>query len=384
MRTPRFRARALSFVLVSGGLLLASTAGAQGSDEFAEEPAGLVYTIDSQPVRGHAELTGRNRFQGPMPLTVPAELRGEYGIQVTAPGYEEQRGILRFAGSGAPLELVPPEKSFARTCIWPGFATMTSGQSDPVRGLGLALAAGVGVTGLVGSEIRRRGADEATSPAEPGDLESETEARIQTAKDQGTADAARSARTDWAIFTAATWGLSLLDTYAFAPGIGGSQVDLTDATFNLRPLSKPKAVFRSLLAPGFGQSYARRHGASVLFYYGALGSLTGLLIAEQAYEESLDQLSALEGIYDDPGADPEALVIIHDEIDRQSGTAGDRHKLRNIMAGVTASVWAINLVDAWIGTPTPEAPREGAARDGAFRLAVVVGPEPGCRLTIPF
>jgi hypothetical protein len=369
------------------GLLTAGRARSQPDDPgtYSEEPAGLFYTIDSQPVRGQAELIGRNRFQGQMPISMPAELMGDYRIRVTAPGYETQAGHITFPGSGAPVELGPERVSFARAAAWPGLAALSSGESEPVRGWGMAIAAGVGVTGVVANEIRRRDAENGTGEdPEPGDASEETAARIQEARDAGAEEAASSARNDWAIFTAATWGLSLLDTYALAPGIDRAQVDLTEVDLTLSPLSRGQAVLRSLILPGFGQTYARRNGAGALAFYSALGSVTGLLMAEHAYEESRLQLNALEDLYQDPGADPEALVAIRSEIEDESETASDRERLRNIMAGITAGVWAINLLDAWIGTPTPASEGEHAANDFPLRVALLPGTSPAFRVTLPF
>jgi len=367
------------------GLLTAGQAHSQPDDPgtYSEEPAGLFYTIDSQPVRGQAELIGRNRFQGQMPISMPAELMGDYRIRVTASGYETQAGHITFPGSGAPVELGPQRVSFARAVAWPGLAALSSGESEPVRGWGMATAAGVGVTGLVASEIRRRDAENGSAgDPEPGDSSEETAARIQEARDAGVEEAASSARNDWAIFAAATWGLSLLDTYALAPGIDRAQVDLTEVDLTLSPLSRGQAVLRSLI-PGFGQSYARRNGAGALAFYGALGSVTGLLMAEHAYEQSRLQVNALEDLYQDPGADPEALVAIRSEIEDESETASDRERLRNIMAGITAGVWAINLLDAWIGTPTPSS-AEQAGQGFPLRVALLPGSSPAFQITLPF
>jgi len=387
LRYPAKRsANRAALILCLGLLAVAGPTRAQDEPgTYAEEPAGLFYTIDSQPVRGQAQLTGRNRFQGPMPLSMPAELTGDYRIRVIAPGYETQSGHVTFPGSGAPVDLGSRRPSFARAAAWPGLAALSSGESEPVRGWGMATAAGIGVGGLVASEIRRRDAEDGTAgEPTPGDLSSETEARIQEARDVGEAEAAGSARNDWAIFTAATWGLSLLDSYVLAPGIEHAQVDLTDVDLTLAPMSRGKAVLRSLLVPGFGQTYARRNGAAALAFYGALGSLTGLLMAEHAYEESRLQVNALEDLYQDPGADPEALVLIRAEIEDESETASDREQLRNIMAGITAGVWAVNLLDAWIGTPTPESNDEHAGQGLPFRMAVLPGASPALRLIVPF
>jgi Family of unknown function (DUF5683) len=375
---------------------MAAGAGAQEFDptQFGEVTPGLVYTIDSRPVRGRALLSGPGRFEGPLPLTVPAELQGEYWIDVTAPGYEAQRARVLFPGSGTPLEILPGSRptgggATARAFLWPGLANLTSGTPDPVRGLGLATAGGVGVTGLLASEFRRRDAEDATTPADtpPGDLAAETAARIEAARAEGTQSAAASARTDWALFAAAAWGASLLDTYLFQPDAAAT-VDLTDVSFALEPLSRGQAVLRSALVPGFGQVYARRPAAAAVAFYGVLGSLTGLLVAEHAYEESVDQLSALEDLYQDPGADPEALALVRDAIDDQVAAADDRRQIRNILAGVTGGLWVWNVLDAGIGTRPPREPppdmgkRElGSASWFSGNLQLLLPPfggRPGC------
>ena len=376
---------------------LAAPALAQDFDptQFGEETPGLVYTIDSRPIRGRAVLTGPGRFQGPLPLTVPAELQGEYWIDVTAPGYEAQRARVLFPGSGAPLEVIPGSRpgggsSTARAFLWPGLANLSSDDPDPVRGYGLAFAGGVGVTGLVASELRRRNAadDAALAPTPPGNLAAETAARINAAKAEGTESAATSARTDWAFFMAGAWGASLVDSYLFEPG-GAPTADLTEVTFDLEPHSRGQAMLRSALIPGFGQVYAGREGAAAVAFYGTVGSLTGLLMAEHAYEESVDQLSALEDLYEDPGADPEALGMVRQAIDEQVTSADDRRQVRNILAGITAGFWLWNVVDAGLGTrpPSPPPPVETGAgpRDGASglpgSLKLVLPPfgaHPGC------
>ncbi len=90
--------------------------------------------------------------------------------------------------------------------------------------------------------------------------------------------------------------------------------------------------------------------AAAVAFYGTLGSLTGLLVAEHAYEESVDQLTALEDLYQDPGADPEAVGLVREAIDEQVASAEDRRQVRNILAGITAGFWLWNVIDAGIGT----------------------------------
>jgi len=47
-------------------------------------------------------------------------------------------------------------------------------------------------------------------------------------------------------------------------------------------------------------------------------------------------------------------------------------------------VWTINLLDAWIGTPTPASGSEHSAQPFPLRVAVLPGSSPGFRISMPF
>jgi hypothetical protein len=358
------RAWALLFVASAG--LAATTSWAQG---FGEVPSALeaeqlpsVYTIDSEPIRVTAVLRGRTAFQGELPLTIPGDLTGEYLLDLTAPGYAAQRTRIVFPGSfGGSPELRAPRSAepgtLAKSLIWPGLAELTGDEGDAYRGRGFALAGIAGVGGLLATEISRRSSEDDAEEAarrhiEERDLIEATRQALIAADEAGTARAAEDARWDWAILAAAAWGISLVDTYFLTPQNEPADVEFTDLTFRLRPLSRTQAFLRSLV-PGLGQYYAGRKGAGKLAFYGALGAVTGLLVTEYSYKEAVEQLKATEALYSDPLADPEEVAIYRAAAVERAESADDKKTRRNVMIGVTAGVWAVNLLDALVSTPGP-------------------------------
>lgn len=351
-------------LVVAGGFMLTPNGSpAQGISDLppAEEPPS-VFTVDSDPVRAHAVLRGRTSFQGKLPLSVPGDLTGEYQLDLTAPGFETQRVRVLFPGTfGGSPELRSPRNTepsaLAKAVLWPGLAELTGGQGDGYRGFGFMTAGIIGVGGFITTDLIRRQAEDDAAEAiarrnAARDLGESTGAAIAGARESGTAAAARETRWNWVALAGATWGISLIDTYFLTPQAGEADVDFTDLRFDLQPLSRTQAFFRSLV-PGLGQYYTGRRRAGALAFYGGLAAVTGTLIAEYSYVEAVEQLAAIQVLYDDPLADPEEVSIFRDETERQADVAGDRRTLRNVMVGVTAAVWVVNLLDAVLSTPKP-------------------------------
>jgi hypothetical protein len=351
-------------LVVAGGAMLTATGSpAQGlADLPPAEELPSVFTVDSDPVRAHAVLRGPTSFQGKLPLSVPGDLTGEYQLDLTAPGFETQRVRVLFPGTfGGSPELRSPRNTepsaLAKAMLWPGLAELTGGQGDGYRGFGFMTAGIAGVGGFITTDwIRRQAEDDAAEAIArrnaARDLGESTGAGLAGARESGTAAAARETRWNWVALAAATWGISLIDTYFLTPQAGEAEVEFTDLRFELRPLSRTQAFLRSL-APGLGQYYTGRRRAGTLAFYGGLAAVTGTLIAEYSYVEAVERLAAIQVLYDDPLADPEEVSIFRGEAERQADIAADRRTLRNVMVGVTAAVWVVNLLDAVLSTPKP-------------------------------
>lgn len=337
-----------------------------------EEPVSSFYTIDSHPERAHMSLRGGTELAGDAPLAIPGDLYGSFRIDVRAEGYEPQRGVLRFPGGGAPLEVssmhIGGAGAVFASAALPGLGELVRGGGDEVRGASF-LAAGVGgLGGLVAAELRRRNALDdaerlrADAALAPG-VETRTALQLEAAREAATSDRARVARRDWALICAAVWTVSLLDTYRWAPHLDDAQVELTDVTFNLRPLSRTQAALRSIV-PGLGQHYAGRQRAGTLAFFGGLAAGMGFVVAEHAYDEAVHQKAAVQELYNDPLQDPEALAIIRPALEEEAREADEARKRRNVVGAVAAGVWAANILDAFFATPTPhDGGGSGEARD---------------------
>jgi hypothetical protein len=393
LRAPFRHLPGLSYLLIFlAAAAPGQTPGDTGTPSWAEERPGY-YTVNTRPDRADAALIGPSRLTGVTPLALPGDLLGSYRLEINSYGYEHQRVEIEFPGNAGPVELSSPRPTGAggivKAVAWPGLAELTGGQGDAYRGAGFALAGGVGVIGLIAAEVRRSSAEDdlgASNEATGGDPNERARIRLDAASQAATADAASDATRDWLAFMGAVWGVSLIDTYFLTPGPGRVDTDITSLTFGLSPMSRGEAVLRSLV-PGLGQYYAGRQRAGQVAFLGALASVTGLLMAEHAYEESLITLRAYEELYEDPLADPEEVEIFRGAVEDQSSTAKDHRDTRNILAGVTAGVWVANLVDAYLGTPSPpgssrsaaggkrpSAPGPSFSRETPVRAGIAAGP----------
>jgi hypothetical protein len=362
----------LAVAALTADTTFAQELGDQPPSFTTEEPVSSFYTIDSHPERAHMSLRGGTELAGDAPLAIPGDLYGSFRIDVHADGYERQRGVLRFPGGGAPLEVSSMHTGgagavFASVAL-PGLGELVRGGGDEVRGASF-LAAGIGgLGGLVVAELRRRNALDdaerlrADAALAPG-VEERTALLLDAGREAATSDRARVARRDWAVVCAAVWTVSLIDTYRWTPRLDDAQVELTDVTFNLRPLSRTQAALRSIV-PGLGQHYAGRERAGTLAFLGGLAAGMGFVIAEHAYDEAVHQKAAVQALYDDPLQDPEALAIIRPALEEEAREADDARKRRNVVGAVAAGVWTANILDAFFATPTPHNGRgSGEARD---------------------
>ena len=393
---------AIAGIATTAGLTTAPARAQELGEEppgFAtEEPVSSFYTIDSQPVRARMSLRGSTRLQGQAPLTIPGDLAGSFRIDVKANGYERQRGVLRFPGGGGPLEIESAAGAnngvLLPALAWPGLGEIRRGQGDELRGFGFVAAGVAGVGGLVVAEFRRRdaesNADRAGNEAiNAPTLAERTTLRLESARETAIADRARAARRDWTILTAAIWSLSLLDTYRLTPRMDGAELSLTDLTVNMKPLHRGQAFLRSIV-PGLGQYYAGRPVAGALAFFGGLAAGTVFVASEHHYSEAANRLAAAEALYDDPLADPEALVLLRPAVEEEARDADHARKQRNLAAAIALGVWGANVLDALLATPKPPGAGEaGEARalgseDLSAGFTLAPGPNPQVAMRLRF
>jgi hypothetical protein len=395
--SPRSSSGSTAILLISlacwcvAGVMRPATADAQRLDRrdpsyiYGDDAGVLSYTIDAQPRGSRLDLRGRNRLAGPAPLRIPADSRGRYVLEATAPGHETQRGLLELPGGGDPLALHGPHHGLGAgrltlALVWPGVAALREG--DRLRGAGWFLSAAIGASGALGAHVVLQGAiDDADLARRDVQAAHGTEtlrrAQIDLVRQETRVERLRNTRRDWLVVTGLVWGASAVDYFLLSPTLGRHEVALTEATVMLRPMSRTRALLYSLL-PGQGQLYARRPRAAALSIFGTLGAGVGLLLAERSYDEAVDRVAGLAALYDDPAADPESLSILRPAVEDAIRHADSRRSTRNALLGVTVGVWALGLLDAYLGTPEAVVERPFGGRVDQHRpsLGPMVGAGP--------
>ncbi len=353
--------------------------GAASAQELGEESRGFryddranqgFYSVETIPPGIRLELSGRNRLIGPSPLSIPADIQGVYRLQATGPGYETQRARLVLPGGGQPVELAGPHDvglaTLSLALLWPGTAELRQGSQ--LRGRGWAIAGAVGAVATLVNHLGLQ--DELDYAAEARQALNQTTggsarqlAMVEVVRHEAKATRSRAARRDWALFTGAIWGLSLVDHFLLTPGLDRAEIGLTEVTIELQPLSRVEAGWRSLLTPGMGQLYAGRPRAAALAMFGTLTAGVTLLATEHYYDEAVNRVAAIEQLYNEPQADPETLATLRPTLADEVQTADSRRTTRNVLLGVTAGAWALSIVDAYLGTPV-------ATRERPFRYSL--------------
>jgi TolB-like protein len=112
--------------------------------------------------------------------------------------------------------------------------------------------------------------------------------------------------------------------------------------------SRSGAMFRSVVVPGWGQSYNNQTTKGYIF-----GAVTGGLVLATAVTGGVGAYTALS-VYPSACGDADATCKDLAQADRPDYVSGIRQNANNtltaaaVLAGVTAGVWAINVADAWL------------------------------------
>jgi hypothetical protein len=165
------------------------------------------------------------------------------------------------------------------------------------------------------------------------------------------ADAWRQARDQWAFAAGALWGWSALARTRLAPKLDAEIDADSRLILRLHPISRPGTILRSALLPGWGQSYAGRPRAAG--WLQATGSIlaTATLLAHQAsVRADINVLHADELVQHYQITDPQQTEAAFLELDHARELALQASRLRTVTIGLTAGLWAFNLLDAMVHT----------------------------------
>jgi TolB-like protein len=129
--------------------------------------------------------------------------------------------------------------------------------------------------------------------------------------------------------------------------------------------SRSGAIFRSVLIPGWGQFYNRQAWKGWVFIgteLAVFGSAIGFHVAgNQAYADYTSKTSA-DALGENPSAEAERLY----------DTASSRYRYRNVLLGVGAGIWLLNIVDAFASGVDGESMLSGSVSAGPVQLSPLV------------
>jgi hypothetical protein len=120
--------------------------------------------------------------------------------------------------------------------------------------------------------------------------------------------------------------------------------------FEMVPKTPFKAAFRSLVVPGWGQMYTDQKLRGALYTSATVISLMSLLIADQDFRDKRDTYNEVRDLYESTRSIDE-MRIIRERLDTVQKEAYDAETVRQIAFGVTAFVWAFNVLDAIVFFP---------------------------------
>ncbi len=118
-----------------------------------------------------------------------------------------------------------------------------------------------------------------------------------------------------------------------------------ELTFSLKPKTRFKAALRSLIVPGWGQIYSGRTGKGVFFTILAAGTAGFYFIANDDFNEKLDDYNRINSRYKNAGTEAEKAAL-YSLLGNAKQEAYDAESKRLIAIGGIIGLWGLNLIDA--------------------------------------
>ncbi|MFH1276941.1 MAG: DUF5683 domain-containing protein [Candidatus Eisenbacteria bacterium] len=344
----------------------------------AEEPL-MIWT---QPLGALLQLKGDATIRGQSPVPLFAEQAGLYDVRVSREGYETAHGSLLLRNRGGALRV---GESFSlrhrrvfRSIALPGYGQMREGRPY-AGGLWAVHTFSAAVTTLVLEGKYREAHDQFAEAnalvarmAETGD-EGVLAALHETYRLESNANRRLRDR-NWGLGALALyWGLNLVDATFFHPAMDIREGSEGVAQITLAERTKRRAVVRSALYPGLGQSYLGRPFGGAL--YTALATAAGVtaVVSHLRYKGEVDRVETLDAEYTaltPIGAEEaETARLVLAERDGAVTRSEDDRDRRNTAVFVAAGVYLASIVDALLGAPAGPVEKEGGAEVGMLAPA---------------
>ena len=117
-----------------------------------------------------------------------------------------------------------------------------------------------------------------------------------------------------------------------------------ELNLDLKPKTKFKATLRSIIIPGWGQMYGGQTTKGVMLTMLAIGATGFYFIADNKYNNRLDDYQSIQTAYNTAATDSEKIQI-YSLLATAKKNAYDAEGRRQIAIGTVAAVWGLGLID---------------------------------------
>jgi hypothetical protein len=301
----------------------------------------------------HVELRERYVLSGTMPVTFCEIGQGDkLRMTVDGPGIERRIGTFEIGPTGRASVRGLRFGAAFRNALLPGMGSCYTDQRAAGWTDRISLAASLYILYLEDREFRDL-EDRHTDLLERfvGAELLETKQALESAVREAALEAnvQNKHRKRLAIFTAALYGLQVIDPFLLSPP-PRSRVESDGTIIRSETVlsSRPKAFFLSLVHPGRGQFYQGKTGRGMLF--GALTVASGLTALEyhNRYDEEANRYEILVERYGASESSSERYLLRQAAVS-QWDEVEDAKNYRNTAYIITAGLWGWNVLDTLWG-----------------------------------
>ncbi len=123
-----------------------------------------------------------------------------------------------------------------------------------------------------------------------------------------------------------------------------------ELTLSLKPKTRFKAALRSLIIPGWGQSYCDRKAKGVFFTLLGAGAASYYFIADNRFNDKLEDYNRINSEYYATTSESEKINLYNALVSSRQN-AYDAENRRLIAVGALIAVWGLNFADILLFFP---------------------------------
>ena len=163
--------------------------------------------------------------------------------------------------------------------------------------------------------------------------------------------------------TPSTFKQLLIGNYKLKISLSGYETFKTDLAIDptrhfeinatLNPKSKFKALMKSVVVPGWGQTYLERNKKGRIFTFLTAGSVLAYYLIDKDFDDKYDYYQQKLNEYDSVKVfgDINDLRIVKTKLDEAQNDAYDSENIRRVSIGVVAGLYGLNILDVLFFSP---------------------------------